>query len=158
MCGSVDQDGGSLWQTLASRGAERLNRLGLGGVLRMTLVAEVFGGTLSLVVPSSSATPSSLVSPLSRATPSSSATPLSLATASSLAAPSSSATPLSSATFSSSVMPSSWSTPSSLDGGARFWSRELGLGGLVSSRLVSSRLVSGAEVDSSIYTGNWVVV
>ena len=38
--------------------------------------------------------------------------------------------------------------------GARFWSWELG----ASSRLASSRLVSGAEVDSSIYAGNWVVV
>ena len=51
MGGSVDQDGGSLLRTLASRGAEGINRLGLGGVLRMTLVAEVFGGALSLVVP-----------------------------------------------------------------------------------------------------------
>ena len=33
--------------------------------------------------------------------------------------------------------------------GARFLSRELG---------ASSRLVSGAEVDSSVYAGNWVVV
>ena len=36
---------------------------------------------------------------------------------------------------------------------------ESGVGGWgASSRLVLSRLVSGAEVDSSIYTGNWVVV
>ena len=56
-------------------------------------------------------------------------------------------------TFSSSVTPSSSATPSSSGGDARFWSRELGLGGLV-----SSRLVSGVEVDSSIYAGNRVVV
>ena len=60
-------------------------------------------------------------------------------------------------TFSSSV------TSSSLGDALKFGRRckilESGAGGWgASSRLVSSRLVSGAEVDSSIYTGNKVVV
>ena len=41
MCGSVDQGGGSLLRALASRRTEGFNRLGLGGVVRMTLFAEV---------------------------------------------------------------------------------------------------------------------
>ena len=41
MCGSVDQDGGSLSRAFASRRTEGFNRLGLRGVVRMTLFAEV---------------------------------------------------------------------------------------------------------------------
>ena len=41
MCWLVDQDGESLPRALASRRTEGFNRLGLGGVVRMTLFAEV---------------------------------------------------------------------------------------------------------------------
>ena len=41
MCGSVDQSGGSLSRALASRRTGGFYHLGLRGVVRMTLFAEV---------------------------------------------------------------------------------------------------------------------